>query len=262
MTVATPVGMTPILFFVMPVYQRVELTKLCMDQLRWTCSTINAYGRLHCNAVVIGHEDELLEHARSLDFWVVNRENEPVARKFNDGFEAAHLAGADYVVPCGSDNWIHPLWVTSVKLPDPEEVVCHRQCVVVRSDGRELHELNISYDGGDGIRIFPLELFRSLEFRPAVDHRNRAIDTSIVERLRRFGGWVPNYRYYDWGATEVVGFQSDGFDIQLNEYDGLVEKFGREHAPTPNVWERLAQDYPVDAVERMRAYYASRGAAV
>jgi len=242
--------------FVMPVFGRLELTKLCMDQLRWTCDAISV-GELHANAIVVGHEEELLEHARELGFWTVHQENEPLGRKFNDGIEAAHVAGADYVVPCGSDNWVHPRWIHTVSLPRADEVVCHRQAAIVHESGNELGFITVSYDGGDGIRIFPLELFRPLQWRPAVDHRNRAIDTSIVERLRRFADWTPTYRYHDVGYWSVVGFQS--YDQQLNDYAALMKQFGDATEPDPWAW--LEAHYPPPAVGRVRELMKARVAA-
>jgi len=252
----------PILFFVMPVFGRHELAKLCMTQLRWTCNRLDDYG-IHANAVVVGHEEELLEHSRELGFWTVRQDNEPLGRKFNDGFEAAYVAGADYVVPCGSDNWVHPSWISRLEcLPEADEVVCHRQVAIVHESGNELGFLRVGYgsnpyDAGDGIRIFPMKLFRRLGYRPAVDHRNRAIDTSIVERLRRFAAWQPKYRFHDVGYWSVIGFQSH--DVQLNDYVSLVRQFGE--ATDPNPWAWLAEHYPADDVRRMQEYFETRRAA-
>lgn len=247
--------MSSSLFFVVPVHGRLELTALCLKQLRWTCDLLEpAY--IRANAVVVGNDPETLAVAKELRFWVVEQENEPVARKFNDGIDAAHIAGADYVVPCGSDNWVHPAWLKTMRLPEADEVVCHRQCAIVRADGSELAWLNVSYDGGDGIRVFPTELFKPLDYRPAADYRNRAIDTSIVERLRRLAGWTPKWRYHEWDASEVVGFQSDGLDVQLNGYEDLCRAFGTGINDRP--WDRLAELYPLDSVAEMERYFARR----
>lgn len=244
----------PILFFIVPAYRRHELTRLCLEQLRWTCDKLNRHGRLHANAAVIADEPEILGPAKELGFWTIDRENDPLGRKFNDGFEAAHIAGADYVVPCGSDNWVHPNWFT--QLPAADEVICHRLCAIVRPDGQELAELEISYDGGDGIRIFPMELFAPLGYRPAADYRNRAIDTSIVERLRRFAGWTPKWVYHEWSPLKIIGFQSE--DVQLNGYEDLARSFGKRVDPMP--WHRLAEVYPPDSVARMEQFFAARTA--
>jgi hypothetical protein len=246
-----------VIAFVMPVFGRRELTKLCLDQLRWTCDGLAGQG-IEATAIVVGHEEELLEHARERVFWTVHQENDPLARKFNDGIELAAQMGAEYVIPCGSDNWVHWRWISDVAqgrgLPAADEVVCHRQCAIVHESGNELAFLEISYDGGDGIRIFPVELFKPLAYRPAVDHRNRAIDTSIVERLRRFAGWTPKYRYEDIGFWSVIGWQS--YDLQLNPYSGLVRQFGKYTDPDP--WSWMEIHYPVDAVASMRDFIARR----
>lgn len=240
------------LFFVVPTYRRHELTRLCLKQLRWTCDELEPMGIRAC-AVVVGDEDEHRAAAKEFGFYWAHRGNDPLGRKFNDGFEAAYQAGADFVVPCGSDNWVHPKWFT--RLPEVDEVICHRKCAIVRADGDELAYLNVSYPGGDGIRVFPVRLFAPLDHRPAADHRNRAIDTSIVERLRRFAGWTPNWIYHEWDPSEVVGFQSDG-EEQLNGYDDLVKSFGTGVNNMP--WHRLAETYPPESVDEMEAFFAAR----
>lgn len=244
------------LFFVVPAYRRYELTQLCLLQLARTCDELEAYG-LEATAVVIA-DDENLGSAEEVGFWTIRQENEPLGRKFNDGIELACREEADYVVPFGSDNWVHPSWFT--RLPEGDEVVCHRKCGIVRPDGLLLAYITVSYDGGDGIRIFPAELFRRVGMRPAADYRNRGIDTSIVERLRRFGGWTPTWTYHDVHQLEVVGFQSR--DVQLNDYEGLVRHFGKPGAVTKNVWGKLADLYPQSSVDLMEEYFATRRAVV
>lgn len=103
--------------------------------------------------------------------------------------------------------------------------------------------------------MFPIGLFKELQYRPAADHRNRAIDTSIVERLRRFAGWTPNWIYHEWDPSEVVGFQSDG-EEQLNGYDDLVKSFGTGVNNMP--WHRLAETYPSESVDEMERFFATR----
>lgn len=240
------------LFFVVPAYRRHELTRLCLKQLRWTCDELEPMG-IRANAVVIADELEHRDSAKEFGFWFVEQGNEPLGRKFNDGIEAAWNAGADYVVPCGSDNWVHPKWFT--RLPAPDDVICRRQCSVVRTDGKELAYLEVDYPGGDGVRIFPIKLFASLEYRPAADYRNRGIDGSMVERLRRFARWTPKWDYHEWNPMAVIGFQSDN-EEQLNDYDGLVKAFGTGINNMP--WHALADHYPDDSVTEMESFFAAR----
>lgn len=243
------------LWFVMPAWRRVELTELCLEQLAGTCTDLEAFG-VSATCVVVA-DDENLETARALGFWTVERENQPLGRKFNDGFQLACEQGADWVMPIGSDNWITAL--AASQLPDnPRAVLCRRHCTIVHENGDRLAELEITYDGGDGIRKFPAELFRAVGGRPASEHARRAIDTSILENLRRKLGWSRQFEYRDMGTHQIIGWQSP--DVQLNDYDALVRAFGRRESFKP--WEELLEVFPArDMISRMRTLFESRAMA-
>src|SRR5690349_10276090 len=99
-------------WFVVPVFGREELTAVCLRQLAWTCEQMARYD-LEATAVVIG-EDLSLDVAQELGFATVRRDNTQLGRKFNDGYQLAcdpayNPEPADYVVPCGSDDWVDPV---------------------------------------------------------------------------------------------------------------------------------------------------------
>src|SRR5687767_4792022 len=99
----------PSLWFVVPAFGRVELARICLRQLRRTCDALQAEG-VEATAVVIA-DDENLDAARELGFGTIERDNRAVSRKFNDGIQLAldpayNPRPGDYVVPCGSDDWV------------------------------------------------------------------------------------------------------------------------------------------------------------
>lgn len=239
------------LWFVVPAYRRFELTSICLRQLARTCDELAGHD-VKATAVVVA-DDENLETARELGFWAVERENEPLGRKFNDGIELAYSEGAEYVTMLGSDNWVDAELVAA-QIPGPGLVGCHRLCGIVHESGSHLAHLRISYEGGDGIRTFPTELFAATKGRPAAEHARRAVDTSIVEGLRRSSGWKPGYVYTDLHQLQVVGFQS--YSHQLNGYAELVRAFGVEERANP--WAALQPHYPLEAVEEIMDHYESR----
>ncbi len=77
----------PSLWFVMPAHGRVELARICLRQLRRTCDSLADNG-IDATAVVIACDDNL-ETARDLGFGTVERDNQFVSRRFNDGIQAA-----------------------------------------------------------------------------------------------------------------------------------------------------------------------------
>ena len=98
---ARPPGDVVSLWFVVPAHGRYELTRICLEQLRRTCDALP----YDATAVVVA-EDQNLYTAADLGFATVHRDNDFLARKFNDGIQLAcdpnyNPEPADYVVPFG-----------------------------------------------------------------------------------------------------------------------------------------------------------------
>ena len=130
----------PSLWFVVPAHGRVELARICLRQLRRTCDALALEG-VEATAVVVA-DDENLNTARALGFGTVERNNAFTSRKFNDGIQFAldpewNPRPADYVVPCGSDDWVdHRLFL---HLPRPDTMIGFQRMSFVREDGRWLY---------------------------------------------------------------------------------------------------------------------------
>lgn len=240
------------LWFVIPCYRRHELTALCLEHLaRFTMPALQDHFEA-VEAVVISDEIEHLDAAAQWGLYGVSQENMPLGRKWNDGFELAASEGAEYFVPFGSDNWVD--WQILTVIPGPREIVARRRSFVVHEHGYKGSEITVSYDGGDGIRTIPRSLLAPVDFRPAAEHARRAIDTSIVERLRRRIGWHKQYVYSERHPFQIVGWQSP--EDQLNPYDGIVRGFGGREVINP--WVELALYYDRDMLHRMHELFASR----
>ena len=243
------------LAFVVPVYRRFELTRACLTQLGRTCTDLYRRG-IQATVVVVG-DDANIDVAEMLGFATVRQENKPLGRKWNDGIEYAceHL-GCEMIVPFGSDNFVDAELIAN--LPDSGTIRAHRLCSLVHESGEKLAPLKITYEGGDGIRIIPSALLEPLAYRPAIEDRERAIDTSMRERMKRMG-YKPVFDYLDLHQLQIVGFQSQ--DQQLNEYRGLKMMFSNGEEQT-EPWETLAEVYPQEAVDEVREVFARRGAKV
>src|SRR3954449_8391328 len=97
------------LMFVVPVHGRLPLASICLRQLSRTCDTLNTEG-VHASAVVVASQHDLAQ-LPEFGFGHVIRDNKYLGRKFNDGIQLAadpsyNPHPADYVVPCGSDDWV------------------------------------------------------------------------------------------------------------------------------------------------------------
>lgn len=236
------------LWFIVPAHGRVALSELCFTQLAHVCDELEA------EALVIA-EDENLEAAYRL-FDVLERPNsDGLGKRFNDGFQYAAENGADYVVPLGSDDWVHPDLFKD--LPDERTVACFQFCSLVSETGRDLARLRIPYAGGIGIRIMPTKLLAEVGYRPARDTIERGVDTSTLSGLHsasnkrlRAGKSQARLEYRDSHPLQIVDFKTPGGN--LNSFKSCDEyRIGGSKTP----FEDLAEFYPADAVDRMADHY-------
>lgn len=233
------------LWFIIPAHGRFEKTRVCFRQLARTCQELKSAG-IDATAVVIA-DDANLETAREAGFAAVSRANQPLGRRWNDGYEYAGRNGADFLCPLGSDDWVDPILFVD-NLPDAHEIRCSRLSAVVREDGKWIAPLRIWYEGGDGVRILPRKLLEPVGFRPAENHRQRAIDTSIMGRLSRVQR--PSLVYFDAHPFQIVDWKTSG--SQLNTYQACL---AYATGPQADTWETLTGRYPEEALDEMRSAY-------
>ena len=235
------------LWFVVPAWRRVELARICLGHLADVCDKLAARG-IDAAAVVIA-DDENLDTARELGFGTVERDNESLGRKFNDGFQFAAAEGVDYVVPFGTDNLIDE---ALIQIPTRGTIRSHRLASIVREDGKRIAHIRVPYEGGDGIRIIPTAMLAPLGYRPAAEEQRRAVDASIRDRLRRtMKAPQLRFEYHDLRPEQIVGFQSP--DVQLTQYEPLVRHYGIAEMARP--FGRLRSYYPAPVVDAVAALY-------
>lgn len=241
------------LWFVVPAHGRKELAGICLRQLRRTCDALTEEG-IEATAVVIAC-DENLDTARSLGFGTVERDNTFLSRKFNDGIQFAldeefNPRPADYVVPCGSDDWVdHRIFL---ELPEPGSVLGFQRLSFVSPDGSQIAHTRLDYPGGCGIRVYPRQVLEPY-FRPADEDRYRACDTSILtntQRVRR--GLKLVYREID--PRQIVDWKSPS--EQVTEYKNIIRRHHSVLLPDP--FDVLEGVFPADALSEMEVLYASR----
>lgn len=229
-------------WFVTPAFRRYEVSALCLEQRRWVIDRLAESG-IAAQCVVVA-DDENLDIARSFGFATVERDNEWLGRRFNDGIEYAATHGAEWIVPIGSDSWIAPAYLDP--LPDPKLTrTATRYALASR---QALAELEV---GGNGVGPYMIHRRRLPKSRrPAVDELSRGIDGSTLAGLRNL-----RWEVRDLHPLQYVALRST--DPQLNPYKHLVKRFGvREYRG--GRWERLAKVYPPDLVQRTRILLTSR----
>ena len=243
----------PSLWFVVPADGRAQLTRICLKQLRYTCDRLIENG-IDATAVVVA-ADENLDTAQELGFAVFGRVNEPLGRKFNDGIAFAldpemNERPADYVVMCGSDDWVD--WRLFLELPPRDAMLAFRLAAFVSEDGRQIVSREIDYQGGVGIRVYPRKLLEGLRYRPADEKIARGCDTSIWVNVKRSHSRPPRILYGDRHPWQIVDWKSSS--KQLNGYAEITTRFHRgEHATDP--FETLRGVYPDDLLDEMSAHY-------
>ncbi len=238
------------LWFVVPVHGRLELTRVCLRQLRRTCDAA-AELDVDATAVVIG-DDPSLELARELGFATVTRDNRFLGRKFNDGYQLAcdpehNPRPADYVVPCGSDDWFDVALLE--RLPGERRIGIFRRLAIVNETRTELLRVEVSYKTAAGPKIIPRAQLAACGWRPAAEDRGRAIDASTVEGIKRsHGGLWPEMLELDRHDLQIVDWKTAG--QQLNSY-AAISGYGRGR-PTEDPFEALVGVYPAEALAEMR----------
>ena len=158
----------------------------------------------------------------------------------------------DYICPFGSDDFAdHRLFLS---LPGPGEVRGFRLAAFVNEDATQIVSRSIDYTGGVGIRIYPREVLRLLDYRPADEHRERGCDTSILVNVARAAGG-PEFlrvRYGDLHEWQIVDWKTRG--EQLTPYEAITARHrrGTQH---PDPFRVLSGLFPDEALREMRHHY-------
>lgn len=195
------------LVFAVPVFGRHTLATVCLRHLARVCGDTKSRFNVPATAVLAGDDSRFRRLADELDFEWVYAPNDPLGKKWNDAYQHACLnLHADFVVPLGSDDVVHPDFFA--RLPQPGTIGCTRNSAIVSPDGRRIVALNVTYPGGDGVRVFPRDLLELVMWRPCWDDRHRAIDGSITEHLHRIGH-PPVFDYRDTNPYAIVDFKTN-----------------------------------------------------
>lgn len=232
------------LWFVTPAFQRYALSEVCFAQWQQVSAALAARD-VELRVVVVADDDNL-DIARAAGFDTLEQNNDWLGRRFNDGIEYACRNGADWVAPIGSDTWISPDYL--YPLPGTRTSRRSRMCAVVNQDRlAELYVTNV----GVGPFLYHRSLLKPSGYRPAEDKISHGVDTSTMIGIRE-------HRSIRWEERNLSPFQHIGFrgKPHLTKYSRLWAAFGVKEHYQP--WQRLAEHYPADLVERARLAIGGR----
>jgi glycosyltransferase involved in cell wall biosynthesis len=238
--------------FVIPAFGRLDVSAFAFAGIRWTLDELGDKG-VDAAAVVVA-DDGNLELAAEHGLEPLERPNSPLGAKWNDGYEHALRGGADFVIACGSDDWVHPdLIMAHLAAHDqhvPWPIHCSRRSVVIAPSGREAVAITVGYHGGDGVRMIPRRTLEPLAFRPTIDQRERAIDGGMSMKFMQAGVKV-EWTYTDLHPFQIVDFKSAA---NLTDYSLFPTC---EHAPEliDEPLAQLAEHYPSHLVELASAFH-------
>ena len=225
------------IWFVTPAYRRFALSAVCFEQRRRVIETLASNG-IAARCVVVADDDNL-DIARACGFDVVERDNQWLGRRFNDGIEYAGKAGASRIVPIGSDSWIDPAYFLPLSTRDRTMTSSYYSVVTANTLG----QLTVNDQKGVGPYVFPRHVLRP-KFRPAKDEIDHGVDSSTVKGIRMRLRW----KRHDVHPLQYIGFRGNP---HISSYEGLMAAWGvREH---PEPWAMLAQHYPSDLVAGAKA---------
>ena len=229
-----------LLYFVTPAWQRYELSEVCFEQRRRAMAVLEDHG-IETRCVVIA-DDENLDIARSKGFATVEQRNDlGLGRKFNDGYQYAAEHGATWIVPIGSDSWIHPFYfmplptrVNRVRSSHFYAAVAHDQMVVC----------NVAMERCPaGPYVLHRDLLKTTNYRPTGEELNRNLDSSTIRALPPF-----KWAHRDDHPLQYVGFRHPVHSI--TSYGALKNRWGVRESQDP--WTELKGMYPADLVEAAR----------
>ena len=203
-------------------------------------------------------DDDNLDIAESFGFVPLERPNDELGRKFNDGIEYAVKAlDADLVAVVGSDDWVHEDLFDRLPLPvapSPDwemvegpvvwregapEIITGRSLAFVDLRSGTLRRCQVAGTGAIPW-IIPRAALEPSDCRPVNETQQRGIDFSLRTGLKVRPVWVD----IDPHDLCRVDFKSA---TNLNAFDEITHTTG--HAGDEDAWVALRERYPDDLVE-------------
>lgn len=228
-----------------PAYRRLALSEITFAQRALVCKQLAEKG-IKADCVVIA-DDENLDIARQYGFHTVERDNEFLGTKFNDGHEFAFKSGFDFSVPVGSDMFVDYNLFTGLE----DAFTATQYYAVVKSSGNALITMDIEWGV---LQFIPTRLMAPLDGRPCVEAITRSCDTHTRKRIKNNNNHELDIVYKRLHQFECVSFQSH-FQItsfqRLSTFEGAKMIFGEPEL----IMRPLHEHYPVELLTPIVNYY-------
>jgi len=241
------------LIFITPVWKRYELTEIVLKSRKRVCDELERYG-IQATSVVIGDDDNI-DIAKSLGFEVVERDNEFLSRKFNDGYEAALHLGYNYCYPVGSDSILtSDQFINNV---GEELPIASHYYSMIHYTGKERIDVEIKVPGGIGPLIIPVSMLAKFP-RPISQDMRRGCDNAARQTILSAGIQILTRKEHQW---EHVAFQSGV--TQITDYERIRRVYNAEVVETVHgIFPEITALYDADTITGINDYYASGKAEV
>jgi len=240
------------LIFITPVWQRYELTEIVLLSRRTVCDELAKHG-IYATSVIIGDDDNI-DIARGLDFYVVEMDNEFLSRKFNEGYAKAFDLDFDYCYPVGSDSILTADQFIN-NLGEELPIASHYYSMI-HSTGDERIDVKIAVPGGIGPLIIPVSLLTKFP-RPIKEDMRRGCDNAARQTILSAGVPILTREEHQW---EHVAFQSG--ITQITDYERIRRVYNAEqYDVTDGVFPEIEELYPASVITRIQDYYRSGRAA-
>lgn len=244
------------IWMVVPCWKRPEITEIVFQEFRWVKKKVK--GHVNLNIVAVGDECNL-EIARRHGFHAISSPNDYLGRKFNDGYEYAYKNGADYVIPVGSDSWIHPdvFIKTNARLEGefkPGTIMYSTMHAMINETGTELGLIKMLPQNNEynkcSLLFYPRDLAESCGFRPCYEKQKSSCDRSTLENIMKKNKNVSFLYNKDFNPVQYLAFKNK--KVQLWNYEEYKAQFKKREE---NPWEYLEEFYPKELLDYGRSYY-------
>lgn len=233
-------------WFISTAHGRYEISEIVFDQRdRLLTELTESSVSTEYHSLIVAEDANLLI-AEQYGHETLPHPNLPLGEKWNAGFRYALASGATHVVYLGSDDLVHAS-LFGVQLPVDMRIVTGRRIAFLDTQSGRMLPCSINSRWGVVPWIIPASVLERAMPAPITTSENRGMDNSLISRLQQTTRPLypvihdphPLCRVDVKSATNITAYQS----IQ-----GLA--CGAEIVEP---WSVLAEFYPVDLVERLRA---------
>lgn len=234
------------LLCVTPVFKRLEMTRLMLDQRVKTFEAAEKLG-IQCQCICVG-DPENVALARSLGFIGIEQEN-VLGAKYNTGHEWAVNHGYDVSFHCNSDQVFSPQLLVQLAHSPQDKLIHTTWLCAVHSSGKK----SITFSDREywTMTAYPVQLLKKAP-RPCQESIMRLCDTSTHDGVVKANPGAEVHKI-EVDPLETIQFES-GFQVtpwKNNLLRGLAD--GTREVAVP--WAEIGQLHGKEFLAKMKDFY-------